>query len=415
MSTDTALNRFALWLPISLILNGYASGIPGVSLGSACFIIFVISALFRNKWNINLISLLAIITTFAFLLLSLFDFTLYYLPSPVSFLTSFSKILIWCMFICCVAPTYYNLFYIEKWFTRFGIILTIYLIIQNIGFYGLGIYFPNIFKFGPLQPYAEGYANYDVLSEGSMIRPASLLSESSFLGNYLMLNLALVLQRLKYVPHKRDILLCLFFTFGILLSSSTSAIVLTAAIWVILGWNILRRYKFVTFTTLTAAAFYFSINQVSLDQFSNGSQVDAAIFETFNKLNYMDSNVRFGKSYRMIDEMSPAQLVTGVGIGNSQTFISPFIRDDYQYLNSITVFIIESGIIGAIFLTVLFLAIFLAALRQRNRLAMTLLVLYVVKVFGSGFLFNTYGVLYIFVIIGSIVNPVRKFNPLKYV
>ncbi len=402
------INRFSELLPISLILNGYASGIPGVSLGSVCFIIFAIQALKLNQWKLNSVSISAIIAVFAFLLISLFDYIAYYQPAFGNFLIPFSKIIIWCVFIVCVAPTYFNLFCIEKWFTRIGLILTTYLIMQNIAYYGMGVYLPNIFRIGILQPYADGYADYEGLSGGIMIRPASLLSESSYLGNYLMLNLSLTLQRIKYRKAKHDLLLCLFITLGIVLSSSTSAILLSVIIWFVLGWNILKRYKLLFMSSAIAIGVVLLAVPLSLEMFDGKSQIDTAVFQTFDKLNHMDNNTRFGKSFELLEELSPLQSFFGVGIGNEQTFIKPFIYGDFQYLNSYTAFIIGVGYFGAIFLVIFFFEIFYSCLKNRNRLACTLLLIYIIKIFGSGFLFNTYGVLYMFVIAGSIYNPIHK-------
>lgn len=399
-------SRFCAWLCISLILNGYASGVPGVSLGSACFIFFVFSAIRSNKWRFDTTSEIATIAILAFAIISLFDIAFgQYEFNPLSFFLSYSKVLIWWAFICFVSQTYYNLTLLTKWLVRIGIILNIYLIIQNVAFYGMGIYLPNIFSFGPLVPYDEGYANYAVLGASKIIRPASLLSESSFLGNYLMLTLTLVLKRISSIQRsKNDAKLCLFFTLGIFLTSSTSAILLTVVIWFFLGYNLIRRYKFITFLLSLSAVFYFSTHSLSLDTFNNSSATGQAIFRTFDKLNYLDSNVRFGASYRMLDYLSPIQQAFGVGFGNEQAFIQPYINKDYMYLNSITQFIINVGYIGAIFLLLFFGHLTIMAVKYRDKVAMALICIYIIKVFGSGFLFSTYGTLYIFVIVGSLYS-----------
>jgi len=407
-------DRFSFWLCISLILNGYASGIPGVSLGSVCFILFVLLALKSNKWQVNGIIIIATISIIAFAFISLIDFCVVPYDTPLSpFLLSYSKILIWWAFICFVSQTYYDFGLLTKWMIRIGIVLNVYLIIQNVAFYGLGTYLPNIFSFGPLVPYDEGYADYAALSASRMIRPASLLSESSFLGAYLMLALTMVLKRICTSRHKNDAKLCMFFTLGIFLTSSTSAILLTVIIWFFLGYNLIRRYKFVTFLFFLSALFFFFTHDVSLDNFNNSSATSQAIFQTFDKLNYMDNNVRFGKSYQMLDYLSPIQKVLGVGLGNEQNFIQPYIHGDYMYLNSITQFIINVGYIGLLFLIILFSYLLFLSLKYRDRVALSLIFIYIIKVFGSGFLFNTYGTLYMFVIAGSLYShkkQYKKFN-----
>lgn len=406
-SKNKIYNRFAIWLPISLILNGYSSGIPGFSLGSLCFIVFAIDAIRRNSWRMTSIGFSAILVLIVLFVISICDFAFYGIPSPVKFIIPFFKIILWCLFIICVAPTFFNLVVIEKWFTRVGIILTIYLIIQNVAYYGAGVYLPNIFKFGIIQPYADGYADYEALSSGYMIRPASLLSESSYLGNYLMLNLALVLQRLNYLKYKRDMMLCLFLTIGIALSSSTSAIILMVIIWGMLGWNILKDYKIIVISSSVVIGFFLYINPLSLDQFDDNSQVNTAIFQTFDKLNHMEDNTRFGKSYAMIDKLSPMQSFCGVGIGNEQMIVNPFANDKHQYLNSISELIIGVGYLGASFVALFFITSIVDCIKLHNRLGLALLMIYIIKIFGSGFLFNTYGLLYMFVIVGSLVNPVK--------
>jgi len=404
-------NQVSFWLCISLILNGYASGVPGVSLGSVCFIIFVILALMANKWRFNNIVALTTTSIIAFAFISLIDFCFVPYETPIQlFLLAYSKILIWWAFICFVSQTYYDFELLTKWVVRIGVVLNVYLIIQNVAFYGLGIYLPNIFSFGPLVPYDEGYANYAVLGASQIIRPASLLSESSFLGNYLMLALALILKRIRTSQHKNDAKLCLFFTLGIFLTSSTSAIFLTVVIWLFLGYNLIRRYKFVTILLSLFVSLYLFTHNVSLDDFNNSSATGQAVFRTFDKLNYIDSNVRFGASYRMLDYLSPEQKALGVGLGNEQNFIQPYINSDYMYLNSITQFIINVGYTGLFFLIILFSYMVFLSLKYRDRVALSLILIYIIKVFGSGFLFNTYGTLYMFVIVGSLYSHKKHYK-----
>lgn len=398
---DKIYSRFSFWLAISLILNGYASGIPGVSLGSACYIIFIAFALSYRHLRMSKTSAIATLMLVVNLLLSLFDYAASgIVPELARFLMDFSKIFVWWAFICIVPQPLFSIGHLTKWFVRISVILTIYLIIQNIAFYGVNIYLPNIFSFGPLQPYDDGYANAELLGSGSIIRPASFLSESSFLGNYLMLTLVLVLYRIRHSPNKKDDVLCLFFTLGIILTSSTSAIVLLGLIWLFMGWSVLRKHWVVTSLVALCGAAYCSYG--NFEALYGSSQVGTAVFYTFDKFNHMEGNVRFGKSYEMLEYLNGRELLTGVGLGNEQNFIGHYIRSDYQYLNSITTYIINAGIIGLSVLAIFLSYLLFLSLRQRNKVAFTLIVIYIIKIFGSGFLFNTYGVLYMFVVVGAL-------------
>ena len=202
----------------SFILNGYASGLPGLSLGSVVFVILVVYSLFHSQNRRVFRTSLVVLALFV--LISILDYAV--APNSLEFASigiGLSKYFIWAFMISFGSSIIFNKNELMKWMIRISIVLLIYLIIQSISFYVFSRFLPNIIEIGPLHAYDAGYADSD-LGEGFIIRPASFLSESSFLGAYFMCTLIMVLVENQKQYSKKLFRLALLFTMAIILTWS---------------------------------------------------------------------------------------------------------------------------------------------------------------------------------------------------
>lgn len=397
--------RFSFWFVFSLILNGYASGIPGISLGSVVFIVMVIYTLlkgisgrklFVEKETFRFGGVITFTSLLGFFVLSILEPDL---SVPLgSTIVGFAKFWLWVFMTGVVVCDNYDEDSLRIWFCRFALLLTVYLLLQNLAFYAIHIYLPNIFRFGPLQPYAEEYANYDRLASAQILRAGSLLSESSFYGNFVICAIALYLNRYIRELQGKKILFVLFLTIGVILSGSTSAIIIIGIIFFVY-------YKRVNASTRWQMLFLLALGIVVAAMIwpqMNGSSIGASIQYSFAKFTYLDSSSRFGKSYGYLKMLPQKIFIFGTGIGSDNAIITKIINSTAVYLNSVTSLIIQSGVMGCSMFLIMIGGLFRSAWRQRNLVSCCLLLAYFAKGFASGIYFSTYGVVFMFIVVGQI-------------
>lgn len=320
-----------------------------------------------------------------------------------------SKYLLWILFAAVVVPLLYDNEILLYWLKRIAFILTTYLIIQTVAYYAFGIFLPNIFSFGPLVPYDSGYADYSGIDRIAFLRPASFLSEPSFYGNYAIFTLCLVLNSFKNTCSKIDLLLSLYLTLGIILSSSTSAIIMLALVWGILGWDIIRVYKKISILCLFGLVLVILSIVSNFDSLGDsGSQTDTAVFQTFDKFSRADDNRRLGTSFDYLDRLDSSELLFGVGIGCDKAKFHKEFASGHLYMNSVTTLVVQLGYVGAGIFALFILSVLMKAIRYRNKLVITLLAIYVIKAFASGILFNTYGIMLITIVTGSMFTSINE-------
>lgn len=401
-----ANNIFSFWFVFSFILNGYATGIPGVSLGSAVLVILFIITVFQSVRK-GILSIERPIISFALIitLTSLFGTMIFNIVCP-ELIVSSSKIVlgtakfwIWVFMSAFVAVKKYDNESFTKWMVFFATVMTIYLIFQCIFYYGPHIYLPNIFRFGPLRPYAEGYANYDKLGNAGLLRPAGLLSESSYYGNFVLCTTVLYLEKNIKQMSKKKILYVVFLCMGIILSGSTSAIIFQGIVLILYLRKAKSSLKVQMLIIIPIVAILICVLWVN---FFNESFIGHTLEYAFNKFGYLDKSTRFGKSYNYLHLLPKNLFFLGTGIGSDQPLISMITRETSVYLNSITSLIIQTGIIGCVLFLFLMLFYIKEAFRFRNTLVFSLIATYFVKGFASGIFFSTYGILFMFIIVGQL-------------
>lgn len=399
-------DRVSFWMVFSLILNGYASGIPGVSLGSFVFILLIVYSLISNIKKGQLVvnspvfifGILLTVSSEVGHIIFTIKYSDYSAPLGTQ-IVGISKLWVWILIASITVKKYYDRDLITKWFFRFSMIMTVYIVFQSVLYYGPHIYLPNIFEFGPLQPYVEGYANYERLGNAVMLRPAGLLSESSFYGNFIFITTALYLEKNISVLYGKKLLFVLFLSFGIILSGSTSAIIFQA----FLLFVYLRRIK--TSRTILAILLLVIIvtaGSIVLRDFFESSFIGRTLNYSFRKFDYLDRSTRFGKSYGYLSLISKELLGLGVGIGEGNYLIKRLSGIDVVYLNSLTSLIVESGIVGCFLFSRFILKLLRMSLRTNSLTTMSLIACYFVKGVASGIWFSTYGVIFMYVIIGQL-------------
>lgn len=390
-------DRFAFWFVFSFVLNGYASGIPGVSLGSLLFVLFIIlSFLSPHKYKCNNSIYLLLV---GFFFISILDYvTVGLYGNPI---IGVLKLAIWGLMINRVTPIYLRFESLKKWFNIFSIILIGYLIVQIVGFYVLGVYFPNIFSFGPLQPYDEGYADYSLLSESIILRPASLLSESSFLGNFLLISLLVNLDSANELKGK-TLFFPLFLSLGVILTTSTSAMILLVIVWFVYFGKLNKYIK--AGILVVSVVFSIQIIKTGLDLININD--DSSLGYSIEKFNHLDASTRFGKSYDYLAYLNGGNRVLGVGVGNETSFIASHFstnNDEDIYLNSVTGLLFSVGILGTFLFALFIFYLFILSIKRKSRLSFCIILFYVIKAFSSGILFSTYGILFLMVVYADIV------------
>ena len=393
---------FAIWFAFSFILNGYASGLPGLSIGSLVFVVMVVLSIIR-RWRLStsngVLTISIVLLSFSFIGMILNS------SSATSFSTHIigvCKFLLWTLMVSNVASQRYKFDYILKYIKFFGYIMIIYLVIQNIGFYLFHIYFPNIFNFLFLKPYAEGYADYEILTNTSILRPGSLLSESSFIGNYLLCMLAMVMEEgvRKNSDTSKEIIII---SIAIILTSSTSAMTAFPIIWIVY-WNKMRgnnksKILVLCMIVIFLVALVLTISpQLLLGNFAS------SMHYSVDKFSRLDTMTRFGKSFEYLQYLKGKEIIFGVGIGNDDLYLLNKSGGMEIYLNSVTSLIASTGLLGFGSFLVFIVHLFRRIINVHNKLALSLLIIYFSKGFAGGMYFSTYGVMFMFVICGELIS-----------
>ncbi len=383
--TNRKYNTFAFWFVFSFVLNGYASGVPGVSLGSLSFFLIIVFSLFSGskiKQNANIyivVTLLLLLSVLGYISVGLY-------ANP---LISILKLVVWALMINQVCPSLFRSGEVTKWMTRFSIAAVIYLALQLVVKYILGGYLPNIFNIGILKPYEMDYADYERLSESFIYRPASFFSESSFCGNFLLAALLLNLESSKHIVDRIKVLV--FLSAGIIMSSSTSAIILLFIAWFVYFKKLRGSTKMISVLIIAAVIFWIFLNPINISEGSN-------LAYSLDKLNNLDSSARLGRSFGYLALVDPNVLFIGVGIGNDLEYLKSLVHMDVLYINSLTSLVVAVGVIGTLIMFVFVLWLLFKSVSKRSRIAVCLVIFYIIKAFSSGMMFSPYGILYLMMV-----------------
>ncbi len=380
-------------LPIIIILNGYASGISGLSMGAIIMNIFNLYALLlvianRKKVDVFLGRTVGLLTLFFFL--SCIGYLAYGMISPTSIITSVLKILTWFLGVTFTASCLFDYSIFKAYYKKFCVVCTIYLFLQMLSWNIMHVYLPNLFDFGPLHPLYEQYSSAAYVNYLSAIgfgRFSSFFAEPAYYG--IMIVVGLVIMLFDEEPERTGngvspwVLLLML---GVWLSTSTASIVFVIFI--------LAVYYFKTNITNKLLLFFIGISVafLSLNIFTNTTLGGFFI----DKMTTMGTSGRVGQSYSELSRLSWPQRLFGVGLGNIN------IVTESKYVNEFTGLMMEYGLTGFIAFLIYMVKLYK---REKSTALHVLIVIYLAAMAQGGYLFNLYGIL-----LFSIALSFKKFG-----
>jgi len=378
-------------LPFALLLNGYSSGIPGVSLGSLTIGILIVICFTSSITERGGIRLPRINAGLVFLFFNLYLITLFNVIRIQKFdlsdsLISIIKLLIWLLSIIIICSQYLNKYTFVRNYLSLSFISTIYIYIQYISWEVLNVFLPNLFLFGPLRPLYDDYgaeAYYEYISSIGVMRPAGFFSEPAFYGNIIVIAIALLLYNASIGScfQKHRIVLICFFVGGVIISTSSAGVALVIILYMVYFLqNRMRRKDYLSvliIIVISSVLWYLIINGISI--------ASQALSLSLEKLTDLGNRSRVGRSFSVLKSMSTLDLCLGVGAGNT------FLVSDI-YMNSITSLIVSYGIIG---LLIFFVVGIYMYIKCNSDISRVLLILYMAKNFQSGAMFNIFGIFFV--------------------
>ncbi len=375
---------FTYFFPLIVILNGYASFIPGLSVGSLLMVFFDVYAFIiytKDKRNIDSFSLRVIALICLFVLISLFDYMVYGLSDTAGSIKILLKLFTWMFGVTFVYNTLFDFESFRPYFRKFCIVCSFYLLIQMIAWNTVKIYIPNLFNFGIIHPLyeqysAEAYINY--LSTIGFGRFSSFFAEPSYYGIVMVLDLLMIffvdVNDKKF--DKKSLFEVLFIILGIWISTSTAAIIFSMLIvvaYIIRGRSSDKIIFIFIGTCVLGFILFVNQNATLLDFF-------------YDKISSMGDNSRVGGSFDQISNLSTIQKVFGVGMGNYS------IVTEREYMNQITGFIMSYGFVGLFAFFILLIKLIFTRFRYS---LFILMMVYIAAMFQGGYVFNIYGILII--------------------
>lgn len=380
---------YCFFFPLCFILNGYASIIPGISLGMLILVIFTFISVFflikkRLKYDYAPFFVLWFYIVITFINLLLLQNNQININGVI---VSISKLIVWAVSIGITNYIFFDKQLITKWMIKFSIICTGYLILQYIFFYFFSIYLPNIFNIPFIPPYNNDYLLYTDFINYSYFRPASFFSEPAFYSNFIMITLVMFMFDKSIKHYKR---LVFFFVLGIFLSTSTAGIILTIpllVLFIIKNYSRKKTIPYLIIGIIGCSLFIVYINTRTDTEIMNNKFL-ATIKYTIDKTDTISESRRVGDSFDHLIQLTNLQKLHGIGIGNENVFFN----SDHLYLNSITFLIVTTGYIGLI-IFLIFLSFKFIKIKYIG--SKYLIICYLIKCFASSLAFGVYGILYL--------------------
>lgn len=401
-------NKYGFIFAISFILNGYASGISGISLGTLMFIFYsiyatliVIKSEHRFRFGRTACFGAPLLMLIGFVQISMLSllFTSSPLVSWRSMIFTTVKLIIIAISISVVPYIFCDYKVVLKWLIKISTAATVYLIIQYIAYYILSLRLTNIFEIGFLRAYVEGHGVVsDIYGMSQYFRPASFFVEPSYYGTYIVCTLTMYLYEKRKSFGRKETLYSLFLSIGVLMSTSTASIYLLVLLWCIYFCQNWKNPKFVivllVIPLIIILALILNTQGDNIYEFF-GSFGDTLRY-TIEKPQLYGTSSRLGGSYTYISYLEGIQKFIGIGIGNGESYIAAITGEDYVYMNSITLILFWCGYLG-----ILVYAIFVIALIKNNKdkCSQMLILIFIIKGFSSAIFFNFYSILILTVII----------------
>lgn len=277
-----------------------------------------------------------------------------------------------------------------------AIVSTVFLIIQSLASSLLGLYIPG--QFGPfaLTDITSQYERYNLYSGYNLFRPDSFFSEpahyATFVSGFVLL---CSLQDI----NRKNIMLMLFCTLGILISGSTTGLAITVFIWFLWIARILQKKNKIKYLIPIVLL---SILAMSIVVRTNSFQV--MLMRTFKTQNALNSRFDWIETFDVLK--TPMQYL--FGIGNSSDVI-----ELTGWIPGWMIILVSYGIIGVILYIISYFLLFLYSDKNGK-----IILLYIIIMgFGTELVADIYVLVLLPFVINkiSIMNTTRKKRPIRFV
>ena len=390
---------FTIAVVLLPILSVYISPINGIDLGTFCLLLLLpvlLGGILKcNKIKMKLpLSMLLLILYISFG--SLISYVISIPPNFVLVLSRMGKFIIVLLIVFIIGKGQYFDYQLAKRILKITVLAAVsYIIIQSVMFYMSGRLLPSV-PFNLIR--SEEYANIDYLRGASVFyRPTSFFLEPAHFAQYVIVYLIYSLFG-DYKENQTKLKIAVFITVGLFLSTSGQGILLSLLVWgfwlfsQLIKSSIDRKIKLVILgvlvcTIVLPAVFQTEILSTSIDRvITNSGSLGAA---TEGRL----------FSYDYFNDLPMLQKIIGTGYGNVPAGV---------YLNSVAYTLYCNGIIGMLFVGMLFYDAFVHTRYYHKYLC----IIYALLIFGSS-TFTASGIAFYFMFIYSGYIKDRTFGRIQ--
>lgn len=382
---------FSFCLALMPLLNIYISGIPGVGLGELVIGFIVIILFIRNRGiKIGSTETLYLFFFCYALLITLLNWFIHPNYSLRDIVVRLVIFLFYTMILIVPNNSDFIATHFYKVYISLAIVASVFALVQVIAFSVfhiiiLGI-IPGIPLNYPLNSYALLLDNYASLYS-YFFRPTSLFLEPAHLAQFLGIALILTL----YANRKTNYYFAILITLASLLSTSTSAIIYTAIIWIIYFAFISIKTNNIKSFTNTLLVFVLFISVLFLV-----NKISPTFNYGFSRIqNLLSNDVLLGSGYERVfkgfdvwRQLSWSEKLFGIGFGTYDSYYSLGLVQVYngqvEYMSSISYIFVSAGVVGFSLFSLVIVKIIQSKDIMKISLAAFLVILFV-----SSSIFNT--------------------------
>lgn len=384
---------FAIFLALIPVLELYASPVSGVPLSKFPLAFFLLVAVVmrltegRPRFVAGASAPLILVAGLAFGTI-LASFVTDDLDSE-AIVRRFALLLLWALVTLYCVPTLVNLNGLVRAVELVAVLATAYLFLQYGSVAMFGARLPNVLEFGPLRVGNLGYVDAEALQAYYQLfyyRPASFFAEPQYYSDYATLALVVVLFRHRE-SRFRTLATALFLTVGLLVSTSTTAVVMAFSVWAF--WLLGPFARNTTRAELALRTIAGVLAPIAAVLVLSRPIMQQILFE---KLYNLEDSARLGRSFDLYFSLDEMGRIFGVGIGNEGTL---FRGDSTMYYNSVTAVLLGCGMLGAIML----LAYWWGLIRLPGTIPRILTIVYIILSVTGSMLYADRSLLYLSIIL----------------
>ncbi|EGP4763261.1 hypothetical protein [Enterococcus faecium] len=400
------VNIFLLLL--SPILHQYKFIIPGVSIGE--FFLFILLLLNIKHLRIEKKIIITLFPLFLFIFYCLFislihnyyDLNFSYISLIVG-LTRYSFYI--CMMIIIVNCNILKEDMFIKTYKYIGLIATVYIFIQTIAFYTVGIVLP--WKFPFLTVYAQGYDQIDFSSSfATLYRPYSFFLEPGYYAQYLIPIFVITIFNIK---SRKDKILVSLYTVGFFASTSGQGIIIGTSVWlIIIGKYFIKNNYGVTIKKVFLMLMSPLIILAGTRYIYNNEVINRSILRLFVG-DQSSINSRLTSPLTLYHSLPLYKRIIGIGYNNVEAFFGKIAIS-----NSVIYILLVSGIIGLALIALYMILLYVSV--RKNFMLKILFFIFFTLLFVTGIFTSLTGMFYQCILlstIGSIQLNKEKFYEKK--